>query len=57
MEEQINNIVIDAIPIKGLNNKKPKGHNMFDIVSPNIAIISKKKSGKSNLLYHILKNV
>ena len=30
---------------------------MFDIVSPNIALIAKKKSGKSNLLYHILKNV
>lgn len=57
MERIINNINIDAIPIKGLNNRKPKGHEMFDIVSSNIALIAKKKSGKSNLLYHILKNV
>jgi len=55
MEKQINNIVINAIPIKGLNNKRPRGHEIFEIVSPNIALIAKKKSGKSNLLYHILK--
>ncbi len=52
---KLNNIVIDAIPIKGLNHTQPKGHEMFPYVSPNIALIAKKKSGKTNLLYHILR--
>lgn len=53
---KLNNINIDAIKIKGEDTRTPKGCDMFPSTYPNIAMIAKKKSGKTNLLYHILKN-
>ena len=55
--QRLNNIKIDAIQVAGADKRTPKGADMFPMTYPNIALIAKKKSGKTNLLYHILKNI
>jgi len=55
--QRLNNINIDAIQVAGADKRTPKGADMFSDTYPNIALIAKKKSGKTNLLYHILKNI
>jgi len=52
---KLNDVKIDAIEIKGADKRKPRGAEFFPSTYPNIALIAKKKSGKTNLLYHILK--
>jgi len=52
---RLNDVKIDAIQIKGEDKRLPKGKELFPSTYPNIALIAKKKSGKTNLLYHILK--
>ena len=45
---------VDAIEIKGIEKGKPI---FFPMSQPNIALIAKKKSGKSNLIYHLMRNI
>lgn len=45
---------VDAIDVKN----KPKGDPVFfDILHPNCFLTAKKNSGKSNLIYHIIRNI
>ena len=53
--KKINNHIVTAIPKKGGGDRRPvKGADLFDIYC-NIYICSKKKSGKTSVIYKIIK--
>jgi hypothetical protein len=52
----INKQVIKPIPIEGQQDTRPiLGADLFEEIYANIALIAKKKSGKTTTLHHILK--
>jgi hypothetical protein len=52
--QKINNEKVLAIPVPTIDKSKIKGHELFDEIYPNVALIAKKKSGKTNCIYKIL---
>src|SRR5690349_21858491 len=52
--EQINDVKINPIPVQ-TGNGRPKGKDLFDELYANIMLVGKKKSGKSNTIFEILK--
>ena len=53
---KINNEVVKPIPLEPIDKNKIKGCNILDELYGNIAIIAKKKSGKTSTIFKILKS-
>lgn len=56
MLRRINNSKVNPVKIPHVDKTKIKGHDMFGELHANIFICSKKKTGKSSLVWNILKN-
>lgn len=52
--KKINDVLVKTVPIKKISKNDIVGSDMFDLY-PNIFICAKKKSGKTTLIYNILK--
>jgi hypothetical protein len=55
-KKKINDVAVNAIPVTKVDLSKVKGCDLFPELYANIFLIAKKKSGKSNVIAHILKN-
>jgi len=51
----VNNVKVQAIPLPKHNTENIRGWKMFPSLYPNIFLVGRKKSGKSNIIYNILK--
>lgn len=48
--------VVEPIPFKKQKKKKARGHRLFTEPYPNVFLCAKKKSGKTTVIYNILKH-
>jgi len=53
--KKINNVSVCKLPIEHVDIKKTKGYKMFPEIYSNIFIVARKRSGKTNLIYNIIK--
>ena len=54
--QQINNVVVKPIPIPKIPLENIRGSDMFPEIYANIYLSAKKKSGKTSVIYNIIKN-
>ena len=55
--KKINEETVKAIKLETQKGAEIKGENLFDIEFFNLFVCSKKRSGKTNLIFHILKKL
>ena len=53
--KEINEFVVKPIPVKKLDKNDIVGGELFEEIYSNIFICAKKKSGKSTVIYNIIK--
>lgn len=53
---KINNIKIKPLKVPQIDVTKIKGCKFFESLHPNVLLVARKNSGKTTVLYHILKN-
>ena len=53
--EKINNFEVKTIPKKAVDKKDILGSDLFDEIYCNVFLCAKKKSGKTNVIYNIVK--
>ena len=56
LSKKINNSVVKPVQIPQISVENIPGHELFAEPYPNIGIIAKKRSGKTSVLHHILRN-
>ena len=55
LKTKINDVIIKPIPLPKFENKDIRGADMFDNIYSNVFLCAKKKSGKTNVIYNIIK--
>ena len=53
--KKLNNFTVKKLPVPHVDKSRVKGNKLFDEIYANINIVARKRSGKTNLIWNILK--